>query len=231
MQLPRGLEVLIKKAAVDRDFCALLLARRAGAAQEIGLELTPAETAMLSLIPREQLAQTIERTEVPEHSRRAFLGKAAAAMLAALGMGGLATGCSSSLAKGIRPDMIYREDDYPPCPPLGCTGKREIEPIYFDHDQFTIRPDQLDILNRNLTCFMVHPFTVVIEGHCDERGSTEYNMALGQKRAEAVKRYLIDHGLPAERIVTISFGKEQPADPRQCEEAWAKNRRAHFKIR
>jgi len=69
---------------------------------------------------------------------------------------------------------------------------------------------------------------VVVEGHCDERGSVEYNLALGEKRARAAKEYLTTYGINAGRITTISYGKERPFDPGHSEDAWAKNRRAHF---
>ena len=71
---------------------------------------------------------------------------------------------------------------------------------------------------------------LTVEGHCDERGTIDYNLALGQKRAEAVKSQLVKLGVKEERIKTISYGKEMPADPGHTEAAWAKNRRAHFKI-
>lgn len=69
---------------------------------------------------------------------------------------------------------------------------------------------------------------VTIEGHCDERGTSEYNMALGQKRADSVKKFLINSGISASRMNTVSFGKERPLDPGHSESAWSKNRRAHF---
>jgi len=71
----------------------------------------------------------------------------------------------------------------------------------------------------------------LIEGHCDERGSAEYNLALGQKRADAAMQYLVSLGISANRISTISFGKEKPVDPGSNESAWAKNRRAHFVLK
>jgi hypothetical protein len=70
-----------------------------------------------------------------------------------------------------------------------------------------------------------------IEGHCDERGSVEYNLALGEKRARAAKEYLVSYGIPSNRMTTISYGKERPFDPGHDEEAWAKNRRAHFVLK
>jgi hypothetical protein len=99
--IPRGIEVLVKKASVDRAFRQVLLERRAEAAREIGLELTAAERAMLDAIPQAQLEATIEHIKVPDPQRRAFLGQIAAAMLAAL-----ASGCQppTRQVEGIRPD-------------------------------------------------------------------------------------------------------------------------------
>ena len=73
--------------------------------------------------------------------------------------------------------------------------------------------------------------TVVIEGHCDERGTIEYNLALGEKRAAAVKEYLVRYGISENRLRTVSFGEERPIDSAQTEEAWARNRRAHLRAR
>ena len=72
--------------------------------------------------------------------------------------------------------------------------------------------------------------TVTIEGHCDERGTNEYNLALGDRRAESAKAFLTDLGIDSSRLTTISYGEERPVDPRSDEEAWAKNRRAHFVV-
>jgi peptidoglycan-associated lipoprotein len=71
---------------------------------------------------------------------------------------------------------------------------------------------------------------IQIEGHCDERGTVEYNLALGERRANSTKRYLVSLGITSDRISTISFGKERPLDPGHNEEAWAKNRRAHIVV-
>ena len=71
---------------------------------------------------------------------------------------------------------------------------------------------------------------LLIEGHCDERGDNEYNLALGERRALQTREYLINLGVSADRMITISYGEEEPLDPRHTEEAWAQNRRAHFKI-
>jgi len=73
-------------------------------------------------------------------------------------------------------------------------------------------------------------FDILIEGHCDERGTEEYNLALGEKRALAARDYIVGFGIAKDRISVISYGEERPADPRHNEEAWAKNRRAHFVV-
>ena len=100
--VPRGIEVLVKKAAVDPEFRELLFEQRGGAAAAIELELDPAENAMLSAIPREQLTQIVSRTKVPMEQRRVFLGRIAATMLAVLGSG--LTGCKPAKSRGIQSD-------------------------------------------------------------------------------------------------------------------------------
>jgi hypothetical protein len=112
--IPRGIEVLVKKAAVDAEFRTLLLDRRAAAADQIGLTLEPAEAAMLKAVPRPQLEGVIDRTRVPQEHRRAFLGNVAAAMLAALGVS--AAGCSPPIPKGIAPDMPATKGIQPDTP-------------------------------------------------------------------------------------------------------------------
>lgn len=235
MDLPHGIEVLILKASIDPDFKMKLLELRAEAAKEIGLELSAAEAAMLAAIPREQLENIIDQAEVPAESRRAFLGTAAAAMIAALGLD--LTGCSS-LFHGIRSGEhrnIY---------PLQCEGIRPdfqvgrtlgIQPdyglgnIYFDYDKSDIRADQYKILERNIKYFQEHSEAkIMIVGHTDERGTTEYNLALGERRAQAVRDYLVRNGVATKRLKIISKGKEEPFDPGHSEDAWAKNRRVHF---
>jgi peptidoglycan-associated lipoprotein len=104
-----------------------------------------------------------------------------------------------------------------------------LKDIHFDFDKYDIRPGDVDILKGNATLLMKNPtFKIQIEGHCDERGTTEYNLALGERRATSAKKYLVSLGLSADRISTISYGKEKPLDPGHNEEAWATNRRAHF---
>jgi peptidoglycan-associated lipoprotein len=106
-----------------------------------------------------------------------------------------------------------------------------VSDINFDFDSSSIRPDARDILKTNADYFTKNRVSsVVIEGHCDERGTSEYNMALGEKRAQETKKYLVNLGIKESMMKTVSFGKENPLDPASTEEAWAKNRRAHFVV-
>ena len=106
-----------------------------------------------------------------------------------------------------------------------------LKDIHFDFDKYDIRPEDVTILRENAALLKKYPnVKVQIEGHCDERGTIEYNLALGERRATSTKNYLVSLGISADRISTITFGKEKPLDPGHHEEAWAKNRRAHTVI-
>ena len=106
-----------------------------------------------------------------------------------------------------------------------------VEDIYFDFDQSNIRLDAREILKANADVFLKNSTaTIMIEGYCDERGTAEYNLALGERRAQEAKKYLINLGTKASQIKTISYGEERPLDPGHNEEAWANNRRAHFVV-
>jgi peptidoglycan-associated lipoprotein len=105
----------------------------------------------------------------------------------------------------------------------------ELEKIYFDFDSFILTASSRATLSKNAEFLLKNnSLKVQIEGNCDERGSDEYNLALGEKRAQAAMKYLITIGVPAERLSIISYGKEKPADPGHDEAAWAKNRRDDF---
>jgi peptidoglycan-associated lipoprotein len=105
------------------------------------------------------------------------------------------------------------------------------EDIHFDFDQYRVRPVDEPTLQRIGSWLKDNvEVRVLIEGHCDERGTNEYNMALGEQRALAARRYLIGLGVSAERLSTISYGEERPVDWRSTEDAWAKNRRSHFVV-
>jgi peptidoglycan-associated lipoprotein len=106
-----------------------------------------------------------------------------------------------------------------------------VNDINFDFDKSNIRPDAREILKTDADVFLKNSTSnIVIEGHCDERGTTEYNMALGQRRAQESKKYLVNLGIKESRMKTISYGEERPLDPGHNEEAWARNRRAHFAV-
>jgi peptidoglycan-associated lipoprotein len=108
----------------------------------------------------------------------------------------------------------------------------ENEDVFFEFDQFVLSDSAKAVLNKKAKWLKDRPNAkALIEGHCDERGSTEYNLALGQKRAEAAMQFILALGIDPSRVSTISFGKEKPADPGHNEAAWAKNRRAHFVLK
>lgn len=103
--------------------------------------------------------------------------------------------------------------------------------IYFDFDKSDLKPSSIEVLKKIGDWLIKNPDKKIrIEGHCDERGTDEYNIALGERRALAAKNYLATMGVPMQNVSTLSFGEEKPADPGHNEEAWAKNRRAEFKI-
>lgn len=106
-----------------------------------------------------------------------------------------------------------------------------LRPVFFALDSAEISPEAQQVLNANAEVLKKYPsWVVTIEGHCDERGTAEYNLALGERRAVAARAYLVSLGIPPERLKVISYGKEFPFDPGQTEEAYAKNRRGHFVI-
>jgi peptidoglycan-associated lipoprotein len=104
----------------------------------------------------------------------------------------------------------------------------ELKDVRFDFDKYVIGSEGADILKQNAQWFKANSGRLRVEGNCDERGSVEYNLALGQKRAEAAKNLLTTLGIDGARIETVSYGKEKPADPGHSEAAWAKNRRDTF---
>jgi peptidoglycan-associated lipoprotein len=123
----------------------------------------------------------------------------------------------------------------PPPPPPAATVTDEdlfnqnIKDVYFDYDKADVRADQRASIQADMTFLTQHPnMSFTVEGHCDERGSTEYNLALGDKRASAVKNELTTAGISASRIKTISYGKEKPFCTESNEACWQQNRRGHF---
>ena len=133
-----------------------------------------------------------------------------------------------------RGDDIIRRDD-----PLGIMEVdldtvNEMQPLVdvrFSFDSATLEPAARTTLDGHASILEQYPtLTILIEGHCDERGTVEYNLALGDRRANSVYNYLMSLGIAANRMKTITYGKEFPLDPGHTEEAWARNRRARFEI-
>jgi peptidoglycan-associated lipoprotein len=124
----------------------------------------------------------------------------------------------------------------PPPPPPQPTGPtddqlflQEVKDAYFDFNKADIRTDAREALGKTAEFLRGHPqIKATIEGHCDERGSTEYNLVLGDRRAAAVKNYLVQLGISADRLNTVSYGKEKPFCTQSNEECWQTNRRGHF---
>ena len=124
-----------------------------------------------------------------------------------------------------------------PCPPGQrciegrCVDKCKPEPIHFDFNQAKIRIDMKPILERNAECIRKRGQSVTIEGHCDERGTDEYNLALGSRRANAAKRYLGNLGISRDTMSTISYGEERPNCGGHSEDCWWRNRRCEFEFK
>jgi len=121
----------------------------------------------------------------------------------------------------------------PPAPAASATEEelfsQSVKDIYFEYDKFDISPDQQAALRGDIDFLKQHAnVRFTIEGHCDERGSTEYNLALGDNRANSVKNALVQGGVSADRIKTISYGKEKPFCTQSNEQCWQQNRRGHF---
>lgn len=139
----------------------------------------------------------------------------------ALVFGGMMTGCACRTKK-VGPDDNV---------PFAASGG-ELGDIHFGFDRYDITSEAQATLTRNAEWLKANPArSVQIEGHCDERGTNEYNMALGSRRARAAYDVLRSLGIEDSRMSTVSYGEELPLDPRHNEEAWAKNRRAHFAVK
>ncbi len=146
--------------------------------------------------------------------------------IAATGPGGTATD-SVRITVGAGAPEVERTPD--PAKTLEELFRANVYDAFFDYDKADIRPDAREALAKTAQFLRTHPqIRVIIEGHCDERGSTEYNLALGDRRAQSAKQFLISLGVAAERIETVSYGKERPFCFVSHEDCWQQNRRAHF---
>ena len=129
-------------------------------------------------------------------------------------------GGTTATTPGVRPD------------PKTFVSVPDVKDIFFDFDKYDIRPEDAKTLDASAGWFKSNPnHLILIEGHCDERGTNEYNLALGERRAKAAMNYLVSQGVQASRITIISYGEERPSCSDKTEGCWAKNRRAHFLVK
>lgn len=144
----------------------------------------------------------------------------------AVGMAGM--GCSSAKKKD-EPDSLNADTNFSGDSDSGRAGG--LQTIHFEYDSYTLTDSAKSQLQNNAGILKGNgKMNIQIEGHCDERGGIQYNLALGEKRANSVKKYLSDKGIANDRLTTISFGKERPLDPASTEAAWNRNRRANFVV-
>lgn len=146
----------------------------------------------------------------------------------------IVTGCSSAKKKNENIEPIPTA---PSAEETAATGDSDhggamgLQTIHFPYDSFTLDAEAKATLKSNAQIMKDHPnLRVQIEGHCDQRGGIQYNIALGEKRANAVRGYMEDMGVSEDKVTVISYGKERPIDPANTDEAYAKNRRANFVI-
>ena len=143
-----------------------------------------------------------------------------------------ATGPGGSSDASVRITVAAPPPPPPPAAPMATIEelfRTNVRDGYFDYDKADIRTDARDALARTAEFLRSHQqIRVVIEGHCDERGSTEYNLGLGERRAQAVRQFLISLGVSADRMDTVSLGKERPFCTQSSEDCWQQNRRGHF---
>jgi peptidoglycan-associated lipoprotein len=154
----------------------------------------------------------------------------------------VSAGCKGKKTPPIDPGLTTGQDTGPGPETTSGTGLPDVDieslvfesaegvrTIYFDYDSYSLRPDALETLRHNAEVLKQYPTVYVqIEGHCDERGTQDYNLALGEKRALATRDHLIRLGISGDRLITISYGEEAPVDMGHTEAAWARNRRCEF---
>jgi peptidoglycan-associated lipoprotein len=141
---------------------------------------------------------------------------------------------STTPAPGMTPSPVAPSTAAPsttPPAPSEFTANANLKDVFFDFDKYDIRPNDAKMLDSNAVWLKSNNDLVLIEGHCDERGTNEYNLALGERRAKAAMNYLVAQGVQASRITIISYGKERPTCTEHSEACWAQNRRAHFLVK
>ena len=195
--------------------------------------LVPAAAALLLGCPKK--ATKTEATPEPRVSEKVLTTRPATSSSPG---GDLSGGSKQTEEQRLAQLLASRGEDIPikEAPAMqfvepSAEDKGVLKSIYFDYDKSNIRTEFQPVLE-GIAKWMGTKADrqLLIEGHCDERGTDEYNLALGERRALSVRRYLVALGIAAERLHTISYGEEKPADPGHDESAWSKNRRAEFKV-
>ncbi len=183
---------------------------------------------------REGAAMTQEQkaaAQAPAVARPAAPGDDAAARERALREQALREKAEKEAAEKAKKDAADKAKKEAAAKAAAIMKELQIPDINFDFDKYNLKPLAQTTLKNGAPAYLKYrDYKLVVEGHCDERGTVEYNLALGQKRADEAAKYLADLGIEKERIKTISYGKEMPLDPGHDEAAWAKNRRDHFVI-
>jgi peptidoglycan-associated lipoprotein len=140
---------------------------------------------------------------------------------------------STTPSPSMTPSPVAPSTASPTSPPAPSEFRAtdNLKDVFFDFDKYDIRPTDAKMLDTNAAWLKSNDNLVLIEGHCDERGTNEYNLALGERRAKAAMNYLVAQGVQASRITIISYGKERPTCTEHSESCWAQNRRAHFLVK
>jgi peptidoglycan-associated lipoprotein len=166
-------------------------------------------------------------------NRRVFPGESTTYTLTATGPGGTTTASATVNVGSPPPPPPPTVDSGVPKGDVGSRLTSQVQDVYFDYDKSDIRSDAQATLQQNATALkaILADFpsaTIVLEGHTDDRGSAEYNIGLGDRRANSAKEFLVQLGVPADRLQTVSYGKERPQCTEQNESCWQRNRRVHF---
>ncbi len=212
---------------IDSMKAALAEAKAAGAETFAPEEYAHAEACLDWL-----MHETTEFDPIADPSARNLIGKCRAAF-SSLKSAMAAARPTRAAVEAVSPPSAPKPEAAPkPAPSREEAGKESpLKDIYFDFDKSSIRPDAKASLDENVRWLKANPkATFIIGGHCDERGTREYNLGLGQRRAKSARDYLVAAGIDAKRIKTISYGKERPFVPGHDESAWKWNRRAHFDL-
>jgi len=189
---------------------------------------------MLTALRTTTICALVLATTAAGCARTPKISAPAAAVPVAAGTAATAQAAESSTGDDAAAVIDYRERETIIAErpqPSEFAEAPEVGTIFFDFDRADLRPGDAKTLEANAAWLKTHEVLVLIAGQCDERGTPEYNVALGDRRAQAARNYLIAQGIAASRILTVSYGKERPVCTEHTEECWAANRRAHFLVK